>query len=220
MIDPAALPGPRRAALAAAAGDLGRAAAELRRGAGSPLAALTGGAAPEPFRHYPGGDVYDGASHAQFYFHTHRVGEVGHVHLFLRPRGMPAGLAPLAPTGEPDAPCHLIAVGLGADGWPDTLFTTNRWVTGEDWYAAAAVVAMLPRFRMDGSGAAGAVAAWLSALLAVVAPLVEDLVGERDAVVAAWARSHPGFALDDRDLEVPSSCPLDLGAWLGGLLAG
>jgi hypothetical protein len=79
---------------------------------------------------------------------------------------------------------------------------------------------MLPCFHMAAGGAFGPVGCWLSSLLEVVAPLVEDLVAERDAVVAAWARSHRGFALDDEGLEITSRCPLDLGEWLGGLLAG
>jgi hypothetical protein len=68
------------------------------------------------WRHYPDGEVYDPASHAQYFYHRHpgparmrpvekpeaRLGakpgariEHGHFHLFLRGGGMPAGITPL-----------------------------------------------------------------------------------------------------------------------------
>ncbi len=213
----AAVPsGPDRAALAAA--DLGRAAAEIRRLAGSPLALLTGGGRPVPCRHYPLGDVYDRDSHAQYYFHTHRQAEAGHIHLFLRARGMPPGLVPQVATADADPPCHLVAVGLGEDGWPETLFTTNRWVTGEAWYSAAAVAAMLPRFRPRGGGRLAALSLLLSSLVALAEPEVADLAMRRDAAVAAWAAGHGGDPLEDERLEVTSQAPLDLGRLVASVL--
>ena len=206
----AAGPGSDPAALAAAAADLGRAAAEIRLLAGSPLNLLTGGERPAAFRHYPEGDVYDRGCHAQYYFHTHREAEAGHVHLFLRAGGMPAGLAPPAPAADPDPPCHLVAVGLGGDGWPDRLFTTNRWVTGEVWCPAPAVAAMLPGFRPRGGGRLAPLSLFLSSLMVLAGPLVAGLVAERDAAVAAWAAGHGGDPLEDERLEVPSQAPLDL----------
>ena len=61
---------------------------------------LRGGGIFYEWNHYPDGDVYDPESHAQYYYHAHppqlRAGdEHGHFHTFLRPRGMPAGTAPL-----------------------------------------------------------------------------------------------------------------------------
>ena len=96
--------------------------------------------------HYPKGDVFDPESHAQWYYHAHanaaRPGEHGHFHTFLRGGGMPAGIAPApVPDLEPEARrhdlvCHLIAISMDRSGWPTGLFTTNRWVTAETWYAA------------------------------------------------------------------------------------
>ena len=67
------------------------------------------------FNHYPADDVYDRETHAQYYYHAHRgeSGEHGHFHTFLRPQGMPAGVAPIEhPASEP---------------WPH-----HQHVTGED----------------------------------------------------------------------------------------
>jgi hypothetical protein len=127
------------------------------------------------WNHYPDGDVYDPESHAQYFYHAHppaRRGpkEHGHFHTFLRPRGMPPGATPLmlpelaiadvpaapadhilAPVAQPnqggnnDKLSHLIAIAMDASGAPIRLFTTNRWVTGETWYAASDVHGMLDR---------------------------------------------------------------------------
>jgi hypothetical protein len=71
----------------------------------SPLAEALQGAAPiYEWRHYPGGDIYDPATHAQYFYHAHPPGERrapaggkehGHFHTFLRGRGMPGGVRPL-----------------------------------------------------------------------------------------------------------------------------
>jgi hypothetical protein len=94
--------------------DIRRALAE--RSSSIPAEALAGAAAAEPWRRYPAGEVYDPASHAQYFFHSHPAAklpaprrerrrtaaapvraraEFGHFHLFLRAEGMPRGLAPL-----------------------------------------------------------------------------------------------------------------------------
>jgi Domain of unknown function (DUF6969) len=71
--------------------------------------ALDGAPAVETWRHYPQGDVYDPASHAQYFYHAHPAGERaapgqsaakaapehGHFHTFLRGRGMPPGASPM-----------------------------------------------------------------------------------------------------------------------------
>jgi len=105
----------------------------------SPLAEALQGAAPiYEWRHYPAGDIYDPASHAQYFYHAHPPGERcapdggeehGHFHTFLRARGMPDGVRPLvmpefAVANNPAAPkAPLIpsapetAAGEEADPW-------------------------------------------------------------------------------------------------------
>jgi hypothetical protein len=180
-------------------------AASIARLGHTPVSLLTGGDAVEPGRHYPDGDMYDCGSYAQAYFHVHRAGEHGHLHLFQRPKGMAVGLVPAVPTTEADAPCHLVAVGFGADGWPDELFTTNRWVTGEAWYDAGAVAVMLPMFRLMMDGRLATVAAWVTALVNAHRPAIVRLARDRDAAVADWACRHPDrSAHEDAGLEVTS----------------
>jgi hypothetical protein len=154
-----------RAALAAMAA-AGEALVACRRGMAasgtSPLAEALQGAAPVyEWRHYPGGDVYDPASHAQYFYHAHPPGERraaktgdehGHFHTFLRARGMPVGVRPLvmpefAVANNPAAPkaplvpsAPQTAAGAEADPWShlvaiavDAAGTPLRFFTTNRW---------------------------------------------------------------------------------------
>ena len=173
--------------------------------------------------HYPKGDVFDPESHSQWYYHAHdkqeRPGEHGHFHTFLRGGGMPEGIAPaplpdLSPESAPnDRVCHLVAVSMDRSGWPLGLFTTNRWVTAETWYAAHDVAAMLDRFEVRMSRPSWPVNRWLSSLLRLFRPQIEELLQERDLRVRAWQRAHPeANAYEDRRLEVTSQLPVSVEA--------
>ena len=163
--------------------------------------------------HYPKGDVYDPETHCQYYYHAHpaelRGGEHGHFHTFLRPKGMPPGIEPApladyAPTaGDNDALSHLIAISMDEFGYPIRLFSTNRWVTGEVWYAAADVIAMLDRFHMDLAYPSLPANLWITAMLRLFRPEIEELIDKRDRAVTAWQRRNPdASAFEDRDLEI------------------
>lgn len=212
-LDPSHLTPGELTAMAEAGDRLAAIEAGMRAEGLSPRSLLLGRDEPEPFRHYPPGDVYDFGTHSQFYFHCHRDGEYGHAHLFLRPAGMPMGCRPLVAVGGADSPCHLIAVGLGHNGFACELFTTNRWVTGESWYAADQVARMLPYFHVEGAGDGGRVGRWLTALLALYRPLIVALVQRRDQAVAAWTADHPGDALNDDQLDVTSHAAIDVALW-------
>ena len=195
---------------------------------------LRGASGVSEWAHYPEGDVYDPLSHAQYFYHAHppgqrMTGEHGHFHTFLRPRGMPPGVRPLmlpelaiadapaAPAGpavppapqpnqgvENDALSHLIAIAVDAEGVPLRLFTTNRWVTGETWYAAADVVAMLDRFVVDLARPSWPLNRWISALFRLFRPHMAALLQARDDAVMSWRRRHRGkvHVFEDRRLEV------------------
>jgi hypothetical protein len=168
------------------------------------------------WRHYPPGDVYDAEFHAQYYYHAHpeaerRSGEHGHFHTFLRPMGMPDGVrpAPLPDYARPADPnddlSHLVAIAMDRDGTPLSLFTTNRWVTGETWYRAEDVIAMIANFRIDHARPSWPVNRWISAIFALFRPEIEHLLRERDIAVDRWLARHPDRNVhEDRDLEVTS----------------
>jgi hypothetical protein len=171
--------------------------------------------------HYPKGDVFDPESHSQWYYHAHdkkeRPGEHGHFHTFMRGGGMPEGIEPaplpdFTPKDEPhDLVCHLIAISMDRSGWPVGLFTTNRWVTGETWYAAHDVSPMVDRFDMKVDKPSWSVNRWLTGMMVLFRPQIEVLLQERDERVRTYRRDHPDVNVyEDRKLEVTSQMPISV----------
>ncbi len=171
------------------------------------------------FNHYPDDDVYDRESHAQYYYHAHRgeVGEHGHFHTFLRPKGMPKDVAPITypatdPWPEGDlALSHLVAIAMDSYGYPTNLFTVNRWVTAEAWYPAEQVIQMLDHFVIDHAFPSWPVNRWISAMFVLYRPHIEALLRRRDEIIWTWADAHPGEdVLEDRALDVTSQLPISV----------
>lgn len=201
---------------------------------------IAGGLGEVPdWRRYPDGEAYDPVSHAQYFYHRHassRPGEGdehGHFHLFLRAEGVPQGMAPLlwpelviadAPVprqsaplkrGERDEVCHLIAIAIDRGGDPVRLFTTNRWVTGESWYAAADVIGMLERFHIEREEPSTLLNRWLGALVKLFEAQIGELLQERDEKVLGWRRlRRRSNVFEDLRLEITSSRDIDLAAQL------
>ena len=199
-----------------------------------------------PGQHYPEGEVWDAASHAQYFYHRHpegerSPGEHGHFHTFLGAGGMPRGLTPLMlPEMALGGACdsrgrgvgthrsprdrgvvsHLVALSLDQAARPAELFTTNRWVTGETWFRAEDVARMLPAFRIEGEDPSPMVGRWLTAVMGVLRPRIVELVEERDARIMDWRRrrSRQCHVFDDRRLEVASYRRLDFAAELEAAL--
>lgn len=174
------------------------------------------------WEHYPENDAYDPESHAQYYYHAHppedrAVEEHGHFHLFMRPKGMPAGTRPsnvpdfVPLPGDNDALSHIVAISMDRFGMPRRLFTTNRWVTGETWYPAPSVIRMIDRFSIDIVRPNWLVSLWITSMVRLFRPEIVQLVQERDRAVARWNREHPGaYVLEDRGLEITSIADIDV----------
>lgn len=197
---------------------------------------LTGGDDLADWQRCPEGEVYDASSHVQYFYHCHpapsRAGpppvEHGHFHLFLRAEGMPAGVtplvlpelavadAPLPPQAAPakhgarDEVSHIVAIALDRDGEPVRLFTTNRWVTGETWYRAEDVIAMLDRLKIERGGGSELVNRWLGAVVELFRPEIVKLLRERDDAVTARRQRRRGNVFEDARLEILSSRDVDL----------
>jgi len=176
----------------------------------------------EPFvelDHYPPGDIYDPASHSQYYYHAHRDGEHGHFHTFLREEGMDAAWQPITQSRmdymdeRGDTICHLIAVSMDPAGYPKSLFTTNRWVTAENWYSGDDTIAMLDSFEIDLVPPSWPVNIWLSAMLRLFRPQIIELIGARDVAIENWVNDHPGEdVFEDRGLEITSEAVISVEA--------
>lgn len=170
--------------------------------------------------HFPDDDAFDGDTQSQYYYHAHRGldGEHGHFHTFIRTPGMPEGMQPVEHknASEPwpqggEALSHLIAISMDAYGFPIGLFTTNRWVTAEAWYAAEDVTQLLARFRVDHAAPSWPVNRWISAMFVLFRPQMHQLLLQRDAALAQWAARHPGVdVFEDRALDVTSSVAISV----------
>jgi hypothetical protein len=102
---------------------------------------------------------------------------------------------------------------MDRSGWPIGLFTTNRWVTGETWYAAEDVAAMLDGFDMKMVEPSWSVNRWLTSLLRLFRPQIEHLLQRRDARLREWKMQNPDVnAYEDRRLEVTSQLAVDVAA--------
>lgn len=171
--------------------------------------------------HYPDGDVYDEQSDSQFYYHAHpqelRSGEHGHFHTFLRPDGMPKGIRPAMvpdfkmPEGENEALSHLIAISMDKFGIPIRLFTTNRWVTGEVWYAAPDVQKMLDCFNIDHAQPSWPVNRWVGGMIRLFRPQISNLLDARDQAIEAWQGAYPDRnVFEDEEFEITSYLDINL----------
>lgn len=174
-------------------------------------AVLDGAAMVEEWAHYPSSsDVVDPSTGAQYYYHAHAAeerapGEHGHFHTFLRPAD------PQAPEkGSSAAFTHLIGISMDRYGRPVRLFTTNRWVTGEDWGEADDVIPLLDRFCVGIVPPNQVLNRWLSALIRLFRPNIVDLVRARDRALAHWRQRVGGDVHEDRTLQVLSEAQIDL----------
>jgi len=205
---------------------------ELTTRAGGIAAEILAGAAFEEWRHYPEGEAYDPESHAQFFYHAHpgpgrSAREHGHFHTFMRAEGMPPGAVPLllpeiavanapAPQGAPlkrgnsEEVSHLVAIAVDGRGSPIRLFTTNRWVTGETWYRAEDVIAMVDRFAVGGERPSALLNLWIDAILRLFRPQIAELLQARDKTVMEWRLRRRSPVFEDPRLEIVSSLDIDL----------
>ncbi|MCB1110156.1 MAG: hypothetical protein KDK64_04190 [Chlamydiia bacterium] len=169
--------------------------------------------------HYPIQDTFDQETFSQYYYHAHRGGEHGHFHLFLRQGGMEKGMVPLLydvrndTLNDVDTYAHLIAISMSHQGHPLSLFTTNRWVTGEDWYASEDVKKMLNRFSVNHAHPSYVVNQWLSAMLVLFRPQIDALIEERDMALMRYATGVPlKEILEDQEFDVTSERPISVAA--------
>lgn len=169
--------------------------------------------------HYPKGDVYDSETRSQFYYHSHREKEHGHFHTFLREEGMPKDCRPIKQSKadfmneRDDNLSHLIAISMNQAGFPIGLFTTNRWVTADNWYVADDVIMMLDRFEMDLAWPSWPTNIWVTAMVRLFRPQIEELVRERDGAVADWRKKHPkSDVFEDRGCGITSTRKISVAA--------
>jgi len=166
--------------------------------------------------HYPPGDVYDPASFSQYYYHAHRGGEHGHFHTFVRGEKsatfQPIGQSQMDYMSErEDTIGHLIGISMDNAGLPIGLFTTNRWVTAENWFTGDDIVDMLKTFEMDLAPPSWPVNVWITNMLRLFRPQIIDLILGRDEIINKWSAEHMGVdVFEDRGLDILSEIPVSI----------
>lgn len=162
--------------------------------------------------HAPKEDVFDEKTGSQYYFHRHRTEETGHFHLFLWTDHIPGLTQPVqaSPSG---GFVHLIAISTDARGYPIRLFTTNQWVTGEDWRPAHEVNCLVKNFEISHGEPSWPVNRSLSAFVRLFAPQIRELIDLRDDKISEECRHRPlSEVLKDRSINVLSEMPVDIDA--------
>lgn len=213
----------------AAAEAIASASALADNGTNPVTEAINGADAVEEWAHFPAGDVTDPTTHSQFYYHAHAAeeraaGEHGHFHTFVRPKRIAPALQPIAipdsASADEQVPwiAHLVGISTDASGHVIRLFTTNRWVTGEVWYDADAVISMLDRFDMTMAQPSNALNRWVTSVMGMFRPQIEDLIRARDLKLAQFKAAHPqSDVFENRALQVTSEMPVDLLAQVCGI---
>jgi hypothetical protein len=102
---------------------------------------------------------------------------------------------------------HLLAIGMNPVGVPISLFTVNRWVTGDFLLSRSSTLVLLESMELNtGYPTIDAVLTTLSQLYR---PEIRSLMSRRDAALRARAAKGPG-TLDDTRVEVLSEVSLDI----------
>lgn len=135
-----------------------------------------------------------------------------------------SGRAAASRAADPQSPeealSHIVGVGIDRFGRARTLFTTNRWVTGETWYRATDVVGMIDRFDIELARPSWLVNRWISSVITLFRPQIETLLHERDRAIEAHRRAFPDSdVFEDRALEVTSELRIDVAAQSAAVLA-
>jgi hypothetical protein len=105
----------------------------------------------------------------------------------------------------------MIGIAMSPAGVPIRLFTTNRWVTGETWYAADDVITLLDCFLMDSDKPAPPVNVWTTNMVRLFRPQIEELVRERDRAVSDMQDEYPYTnANEDPELEITSALAISV----------
>ncbi len=169
--------------------------------------------------HYPDDDARDSVTRSRWYYHAHEPGdrdadEHGHFHLFLPRALFRKPLEPMArPAGEERGRANMVHVaGLAIDhqGVPLRWFATNRWVTDEWLYPAAAVVARLHRYNVDNTAEDPVVNRFLTAMVQLHADDIADMLAERDARLQQLGATAGQPGLYESGNDVLATRPIDL----------
>lgn len=156
------------------------------------------------WQHYPRNDFTDTKSGYEFYYHAHSADQIGfeehgHFHVFKR--------NPL----DQSKFTHLIGVSLSQKGMPVRIFTTNQWVTGEQFQWADHVMRDVRDFQVQAKGRMAPIARWLSAFIKLFEEEIEQIVLARDLKLASLSEKRAlKEVLEMKEHHILTQCNIDL----------
>lgn len=164
-----------------------------------------------PGMQYPDHLVEDSRTGSGYFFHSHghspaHPEERGHFHVFVR------GLAARR--------SHLVAIALDSYGMPTRLFTTNRWVTGENWTPVEALLSGAERFSVTAPDSNALLNRWVTWCVQLFHPQLHWLMVRRDARLRTLAAGRDmERVFEDRRIEIFSECRISIGQQIAALRA-
>ncbi len=137
------------------------------------------------WQHYPENDVRDKRRMSQYFYHAHPgrqrpFTEHGHFHLFVHAQEL--GLRRPSPA-HTEAPAHLIALSMDANGMPSGLFAVNRWVTKGPWLTYRDCEIALDNFAIRSRQGHPDINRFLSALVIFYRQAILDVIKKRDQLM-------------------------------------
>ena len=171
------------------------------------------GAAFVEWDHYPENDVRDSRHHTQYFYHAHPgkqrpFTEHGHFHYFVHAQEL--GLRP-ATTRYEEAPAHIVALSMDAQGIPSGFFIVNRWVTKGPWLSYRECERALAQFQVRSRTGSPQVNRFLSACLQLYRQPILELIAERDRVMQKLcAQRDRRSVFADTQIEVICYRPISL----------
>ena len=98
--------------------------------------------------------------------------------------------------------------------------TVNRWVTGETWHSAEDVIKLLDTYEVDDVRPSWPVNLWMSNMIALYRPQIEELLILRDAQIEQWRSQAPDENVyENREFEVASYLDINLAEDIAALEA-
>jgi hypothetical protein len=171
---------------------------ELERQGTSVIDLVRDGQPDEPWRLYPGENgIFDRRTRCQVYYHSHGARhEAGHFHtvrLFA------------------DRTVHLVAISMASNGWPQALFTLNRWAIGDDYEGAAALKHYAARFRLRDQVGPLPLVRFVNLVFQAFRPEIDRLQEEKIEALDRYQASTPDHnVFEDRSIEILSRMEIDV----------
>jgi hypothetical protein len=146
---------------------------------------MIGAASFVEWEHYPENDVRDKKRASQYFYHAHPglqrpFTEHGHFHLFVHAQEL--GLRSKSRRYE-EAPAHVFAVSMNAQGLPTGFFVVNRWVTKGPWLSYAECEIAIDNFAVKGRQGNKDINCFLTSLVSLYRTQILALIQQRDVVV-------------------------------------